>query len=54
MEGMAWIVFLSSVFVGSYVQAVTGFAMGMIVIAVAGASGAISGVIAGRRTPSSA
>ena len=38
---MAWIVFLSSVFVGSYVQAVTGFAMGMIVIAVAGASGAI-------------
>ena len=41
MEGAGWIIFLGSVFVGSYVQAVTGFAMGMIVIAVAGASGAI-------------
>jgi uncharacterized membrane protein YfcA len=42
MESAGWLVFLSAVFVGSYVQAVTGFAMGMIVIAVAGASGTIS------------
>ena len=41
MEDTGWLVFLGSVFVGSYVQAVTGFAMGMIVIAVAGASGVI-------------
>ena len=41
MEGAGWLIFLSSVFVGSYVQAVTGFAMGMIVIAVTGASGLI-------------
>lgn len=41
MEGAGWFVFLGSVFVGSYVQAVTGFAMGMIVIAVVGASGLI-------------
>ena len=38
MDLAAWAVFLSAVFVGSYVQAVTGFAMGMIVIAVVGAS----------------
>lgn len=41
MEGAGWIIFLSAVFVGSYVQAVTGFAMGMIVIAVTGASGLV-------------
>lgn len=41
MEPAAWLVFLGAVFVGSYVQAVTGFAMGMIVIAVVGASGLI-------------
>jgi uncharacterized membrane protein YfcA len=41
MEGAGWVVFLGAVLVGSYVQAVTGFAMGMIVIAVAGASGAV-------------
>jgi len=38
MELSAWLIFLTAVFVGSYVQAVTGFAMGMIVIAVVGAS----------------
>ena len=42
MEWMGWLIFLSSVFVGAYVQSVTGFAMGMIVIAVVGASGVIS------------
>lgn len=41
MEGAGWLVFLGSVFVGSYVQAVAGFALGMIVIAVVGASGAV-------------
>ena len=34
MDGWIFVVFLLSVLVGSYVQAVTGFAMGMIVIAV--------------------
>jgi uncharacterized membrane protein YfcA len=38
MDLSAWLIFLSAVFVGSYVQSVTGFAMGMIVIAVVGAS----------------
>jgi len=42
MEAAGWFVFLSAVFVGSYVQSVTGFAMGMIVIAVVGASSIIS------------
>ena len=42
MEAAGWVIFLGSVFVGSYVQSVTGFAMGMIVIAVVGASGVIS------------
>lgn len=42
MEAAGWLIFLGSVFVGSYVQSVTGFAMGMIVIAVVGASGVIS------------
>lgn len=37
MDAIGWWVFLASVAVGSYVQAVTGFAMGMIVIAVVGA-----------------
>jgi uncharacterized protein len=41
MDLTAWLIFLGSVFVGSYVQSVTGFAMGMIVIAVVGASGTI-------------
>ena len=41
MEAAGWAIFLGAVFVGSYVQAVTGFAMGMIVIAVVGASGTI-------------
>ncbi len=41
MEGAGWLVFLGAVLVGSYVQAVTGFAMGMIVIAVTGASGTV-------------
>jgi uncharacterized membrane protein YfcA len=42
MEISAWLIFLGAVFVGSYVQAVTGFAMGMIVIAVVGASQTIA------------
>ena len=41
MEAAGWFIFLGAVFVGSYVQAVTGFAMGMIVIAVTGASGTV-------------
>lgn len=42
MDGAGWLVFLGAVFVGSYVQSVTGFAMGLIVIAVVGASGVIT------------
>ena len=42
MDGAGWIIFLGAVFVGSYVQSVSGFAMGLIVIAVVGASGVIS------------
>lgn len=41
MEGAGWLVFLGAVFVGSYVQSVAGFALGMIVIAVTGASGTV-------------
>ncbi|MEZ5552738.1 MAG: TSUP family transporter [Pseudomonadales bacterium] len=41
MDWLGWLIFLGAAFIGSYVQAVTGFAMGMIVIAVAGASGLI-------------
>jgi uncharacterized membrane protein YfcA len=39
MDALALSVLLVSVFVGSYFQAVTGFAMGMIVMAVMGATG---------------
>lgn len=42
MDGAGWLVFLGAVFVGSYVQSVTGFAMGLIVIALVGATGVIS------------
>ena len=42
MGEISWLVFALAVFVGSYVQAVTGFALGMIVIAVVGGSGVIS------------
>lgn len=42
MEIIEWIILLSAVFAGSYVQSVAGFAMGMIVMAVGGASGAIA------------
>ena len=41
MDIAGWLIFLGAAFVGAYVQSVTGFAMGMIVIAVVGASGAI-------------
>lgn len=41
MDVAGWLVFLVAVLLGSYVQAVTGFAMGMIVIAVTGASGTV-------------
>ncbi len=36
MEWMSWLGFLAAVFIGSYVQAVAGFAMGMIIVAVVG------------------
>ena len=36
MEILAWVGFLTAVFVGSYVQSVAGFAMGMIIVAVVG------------------
>lgn len=42
MEPIGWIVFAGAVFLGSYVQSVVGFAMGMIVVAIVGASGTIS------------
>jgi uncharacterized membrane protein YfcA len=42
MDGAGWMIFLGAVFTGSYVQSVSGFAMGLIVIAVVGASGVIS------------
>ena len=42
MSGAGWVIFLGAVFAGSYVQSVSGFAMGLIVIAVVGASGIIS------------
>ncbi len=42
MDVASFTLFAGAVFVGSYVQAVTGFAMGMIVIAVVGASGVIA------------
>ena len=38
MSGAGWMIFLGAVFAGSYVQSVSGFAMGLIVIAVVGAS----------------
>ena len=42
MDVLVVVVFLVSVFVGSYFQAVTGFALGMIVVAVMGATGLMS------------
>jgi uncharacterized membrane protein YfcA len=42
MEPLSWIVFAAAVFIGSYVQTVIGFAMGMIVVAIVGASAAFS------------
>ena len=41
MDSAGWLIFLGAVFVGSYVQSVSGFAMGLIVIAVVGASGIV-------------
>ena len=41
MDGAGWMIFLGAVFVGSYVQSVSGFAMGLILIAVVSASGVI-------------
>lgn len=42
MDPTSWLIFASAVFVASYVQSVIGFAMGMIVMAIVGASDAIS------------
>lgn len=39
MEWLSWLGILLAVFVGSYVQAVAGFAMGMIIVAVVGGLG---------------
>jgi uncharacterized membrane protein YfcA len=36
MECLSWVGFLLAVFIGSYVQSVAGFAMGMIIVAVVG------------------
>jgi uncharacterized membrane protein YfcA len=41
MDGAGWMIFLGAVFMGSYVQSVSGFAMGLILIAVVSASGVI-------------
>ncbi len=42
MEPTSWLIFAGAVFVASYVQSVIGFAMGMIVMAIVGASDAVS------------
>jgi uncharacterized membrane protein YfcA len=42
MELTDWLVFSSAVFIGSYIQSIAGFAMGMILISVCGANGAIA------------
>jgi uncharacterized protein len=42
MEPISWLIYAAAVFLGSYVQSVAGFAMGMIVIAICGAEGSIS------------
>lgn len=42
MIASAWLLFALAVLLGSYVQTVAGFAMGMIIMAVGGASGAVS------------
>jgi len=42
MEVLTWLVFASAVFIGSYIQSVIGFAMGMIVMAIVGASAVLS------------
>ena len=39
MEWLSWVGILLAVFIGSYVQAVAGFAMGMIIVAVVGGLG---------------
>lgn len=42
MDPTSWLIFAGAVFVASYVQSVIGFAMGMIVMAIVGASDAVS------------
>jgi uncharacterized membrane protein YfcA len=42
MDITAWLIVSGAVLIGSYVQTIAGFAMGMIVMAVGGASGAVS------------
>ena len=42
MDATIWLVLASAVFIGSYVQSVVGFAIGMVVMAVGGASGVVS------------
>ncbi len=42
MELIGWFIFLSAVLVGSYIKAVVGFALAMVMMAIGGASGAIA------------
>jgi len=42
MDPTSWLIFAGAVFIASYVQSVIGFAMGMIVMAIVGASDAVS------------
>lgn len=42
MELIGWFIFLSAVLVGSYIQAVVGFALAMVMMAIGGATGTIT------------
>ena len=42
MEIESWLVFIAAIFVGSYVQSVIGFAMGMIVVAIGGLTASVA------------
>ena len=42
MDALHWLIFATAVFLSSYIQAIVGFGMGMVLMALAGAIGAIS------------
>jgi len=42
MDPTSWLTFAAAVFIGSYIQSVVGFGIGMIVMAIVGASGTLS------------